>query len=435
MNSGTAESRHNTCARSVWVVLVVFVASLVILQWHQKLPLYHPARHGRLPLLVAIDSDSYLLMAQDGLRQILSPFSKRFLYPWLAGALSRMTHQPVADVFLALNLTALLTLAFCLAESLRVMIGQPFLALLFLLTPFPLESFELAYMPDLFHMALVSLFFLLLLRQKARWALLVLFLAFLTRESTLLLCLFTAGLAWFRAQKRLSFGAGGVLCAGWAASSLFCRLGKPNLHRLPESLYLLGKVPYYLLLNFTGFRIWSNVRPAVGRPFVIWHLPAWLCFGADHALGIAYPDWGYPLATWIVLLTVFGVGPLIVFYLWRRTGQPRKLPFAVELALLYGVASYLAGPLLGAMVDRLVGYGWPAFWLAMPCLLFARGLEIKPWRAALLAAGYSMTCWWPRLFGYGNSSGANPWPCFAVLLFYLMAGSILRSLKTNTDAT
>jgi hypothetical protein len=419
------------CRQSVWVVCVVFIVALVVIKWHETLPLRSGARRSiNLPQLVTIDSESYLAMAKEGPSQITSPFSKRILYPWLAGALSRVTRQPIPAMFLTLNLTALLALAFCLAEILRMTVGKPFLALLFLLTPFPLESFELAYLPDLFHMALTAAFFLLLLRQEARSALVILLLAFLTRENTLVLCLFTIGLAWFRARKRLCVGVGGVLCAGLAASAYFCRLGKPNMHRLPDFLYLLGKMPYYLLLNFSGFRIWSDVRPEQGRPFVIWHLPSWLKIGTDSVIGIASPDWRYPVSTAIVWLTVFGLGPLIIFYLIRRMGKTGTLPFAIELALIYGVASFLMGPLLGDWVDRLVGYGWPAFWIAMPYLFHARGLPVKTFQATLLAAGYLIVCWWPRLFGYGNNRSTNPWPCFGVLFVYLIAGFVLGRLMT-----
>jgi hypothetical protein len=379
--------------------------------------------------MMAIDSEAYLTIAKDGPGKLFSPFPKRILYPWLAGTLSRAAGQPLGNVFLGLNLVALLTLAFCLAEILRVTVGKPILALLFLLTPLPLENFELAYLPDLSQMALVAAFFLLLFRQKTRWAFAVLMLCFLTRENTLLLCLFAAVLALFRAKRRIFLGAGAVLCAGVAATSFLCRYGKPNTHNLPDFLYLLGKLPYYLLLNFSGFRIWSNVRPDTGTPFVVWHLPSWLCIGNDNVVGILHPQWCYPLATAIFWLTVFGVGPLVLFYLVRKIGKIRSLPFAVELALIYGGVSFLLGPLLGAWVDRLIGYGWPAFWIAMPFLMYSCGLKIKTWQGVVLAAGYLISCWWPRFFGYDFSITENPWPCFAVLAFYLATALVLRNIK------
>jgi len=45
-----------------------------------------------------------------------------------------------------------------------------------------------------------------------------------------------------------------------------------------------------------------------------------------------------------------------------------EAPIWVVIGLLYGLASFLIGPMLGASVNRLIGYGWPAFWLAVPFL-------------------------------------------------------------------
>jgi hypothetical protein len=214
-----------------------------------------------------------------------------------------------------------------------------------------------------------------------------------------------------------------------AASSFVSRLGKPNIHGLPDFLYLPGKVAYYFLLHLSGLRIWSDVRPEQGMPFVTWRLPPWLCIGADRVVGIVYPDWRYPVSTLVVCLTVFGLGPLLVLYLLRRLEKTRSLPFAIELALFYGVASYLAGPLLGDWVERLVGYGWTAFWIALPCLWYWYGPRLKAAPATLLAVGYGVSCWWPRICGYGNGRGVNPWPCFGVLLIYLGAVYLLLSMS------
>jgi hypothetical protein len=425
------ESAAGGWSRSLWVVLVVLVAALVILKWHENLPLFSMADqpHQRLPLMAAIDSESYFLMAKDGPGEVSAPFTKRVLYPWLVRMLSQATGSPIPDMFLALNFAALLGTAFCLAEILRITVGRPFMALLFLLTPFPLESFELAYIPDLFHIALISLFFLLLLREREKGAVLILFLAFLTRESTLLLCVFAIGLALYRGKGRFALAVSGVLCVGLAVSSWLARFGKPNMHHLPDFLWQIGKVPYYFLLNLFGFRIWSNVRPEQGHPWVTWPLPSWAKFGTDSVIGIAYPDWRYPISTLIVWLTCFGLGPLIIYGLVRKSKGPVLLPFPIALAFLYGLASYLMGPLLGDWVDRLVGCGWPAFWLAMPYLLYSPSLRCKPSWIRLLALGYFITCWWPRFFGYGSNRSVNPWPCLAVLLFYFIGACMMRNIS------
>ena len=421
--------------QSIGVVLVVLFTSVAILKFHDELPLMPLRWPAKLPLLLAVDSRSYLAMAQNGPSQILSPFSKRMLYPWLAGTLARTTGCSIRSAFLGLNLIALLALAFFLAEILRAAVGKPLLALLFLLTPFPLEGFELAYLPDLFHTALTAAFFLLLLRKETwNYALVILFLAFLTRESTLLICLIAVWLAWRRSEKRLAMGAGAVLAAGGMASSFFGRLGKPNLHHLPDFIYMIGKVPYYFLLNLFGVRVWSDLRPEQGTPFVTWRLPAGFHFTADQVIGLAYPDWHCPIHTLIVLLTVFGVGPLLVVCFWRRMGKVRDLPLAIELALVYGAISYVLGPLLGDWTERLFGYAWPVFWITLPCLMLKYGPRLPARQEVLLWACYSVSCWWPRFFDYGNNRTVNPWPSFGVLIFYLVGVLILRQVRSNDEA-
>jgi hypothetical protein len=420
-------------ARKWWesacVAVLVLMAALAIMKWREKLPLLSFVQTRSLPVMLSDDSQAYLTMATDGPGQVESPYTKRVFYPWLAGVLARMTGQDVSLIFMVLSTLALLSVAFCLAEILRTTVGRPWLALLFLLTPFPLETFELGCLPDLFHMALAAAFFLLAIRNQWKAALVFLLLGFLTRENTLVLCLCTVGLAWLRGRKRVALATGGVLVAGWTVTSFFGQFGKPNLHHLPDLFYLAGKLPYYFFLNFFGLRIWSNVRADQGTPFVTWPVPSWLHSGADKSIGLAYPEWRYPVSTLLVWLTILGVGPLIVIYLWRRRGNMRGLPLAIKLALSYGAMSYLAGPLLGDWVDRLVGYGWPLFWIAMPYLFYRCGLTFRPWQAGLLAACYSLACWWPRLFGYGNNRSVNPWPCFGVLLFYLITARILWGTK------
>jgi hypothetical protein len=415
------------------VVIIVLLAALVVVNWHRSLPLLETHQTVSFPVSVARDSEAYAALATDGVRGIESPFSKRILYPWLVGVVSRALHQSVDRVFAIANLLALLGVAWCLAEISRDTVGQAWWALLLLLTPFPLESFELAYLPDLFHIALVSAYFLLLLRQHWIAAGFLLMAAFLTRENTLILCGLTALLAWRRRQFKMAGAAAGIMVAGWTATSWVAKMGRPNLHNLPDFIYLLGKLPYYFLLSLFGVRVWSNVRPDVGQPFVRFPLPTWIRIGDDRMIGLTHPDWHYPASTLIIWLTVFGVGPLIMIHLWRSMGKLRNLPFAIEVALLYGAVSFLLGPFLGDWADRLVGYGWPLFWIALPCIAIPRFRTLQVWEATMVAVCYSLTSWWPRFFHYGNDRSINPWPCSVVLLFYLITALQLR--KTKVPAT
>ena len=413
-------------SQSLIVVLVAFLAAMAVVTWHRELPLLQQERNFLFPFKFS-DGEEYSKIAEGGLAQTASPFSKRLLYPWLADTFATVFHQSLPSVFLWLSLLSFLTLAFCLAEILRITTGQPLAALWFLLTPLPLESFEMAYMPDLFHMALVSLFFLLLLRGAKLACLAVLFTAFLARENTLLLCLFTAGLGWVCRERLMMVGSLIVLAAGQIFTSMFAGMGQPNRHHLPDSLYTLGKLPYYFLLNLFGIRIWSNVRPNEGTPLTTWHLPHWLRIGADNVVGITAPDWRYPALTLIVWLTVFGIGPVVLFYLLKEHGTFKSLPFAAKVALVYGLFSFVIGPFLGDWVNRLVFYGWPAFWIAMPTMFCLSGRRPEGRQACLLCAVYWLVSWWPSFTGYDDARNANPSLCAIVLLFYVIAFVVLKA--------
>ena len=420
-------------SQSMLVVLVVFLAAIFVKVWHQELPLRFTVRERPFPFVDSIDSEQYLKIAQGDIAQVQSPFSKRAFYPWLASASAKIFDVPLASAFLWVNLLSFLALAFCLAEILRITTGKPLTALLFLLTPLVLEGFELAYMPDLFHMALTSLFFLLLLQDAKKLCLLVLFVCFMARENTLLLCLFTAGLGWIHREKLMAFGSLVVLIGGMIATFIFGKMGQPNPHHLPDFLYMLGKVPYYLLLNLFGVRIWSSVRADAGTPLVTWHLPNWTRIGTDNMVGITAPDWHFPVLTLIVWLTVFGVGPAILWFLLRDRGDVKSLPFAVKLALIYGLFSFFLGPFLGDWIGRLTGYGWPAFWIAMPALFCMPGRRFDRWQIHLLGAAYWLASWWPNFIGYDYVRYWNPKLCIVVPLFYLLIFLVLKVSKNVED--
>jgi len=187
-----------------------------------------------LPYLPEWDDKEYSLMAHGQFSEACSPFIKRMIYPWLAHVISSSSGISVPATCLILNLIAWATLAWCIASFLDRYVGKPWLAAIVLLTPVPLESLLRAYMPDLFHAALLSVFFYLLMRGRQRWALLMMLVAFLTRESTVLLCVCAAIVAWRRAQRLLFWGSIMVLGAGVVAGSRFAHLGLPNVHHLPD---------------------------------------------------------------------------------------------------------------------------------------------------------------------------------------------------------
>ena len=350
-----------------WVFFFIFLAGMAALVFHNKLPLvpWRPRNQTTLPTRVSLDDYSYVAMAEGRTFSVIAPFSKRALYPWMAGELSRVSGLSVATTFMALNIGAWALLAGCLATFLRQTTGHPWLAAVFLLTPFPVDSLVLGYMPDLFHTALLTLFFLLIWWEQERAAVAILIVAFLTRESTLLLCLCCAIVAWWRGRWKLAVAMVGVIIVCSAVTDWFAKFGRPNAYNLSDLSYLLLKVPYNFLRNQLGLTIWNNVIPSRGQPLFTMALPPAFQRGDIKVVGLAFS--GLMVHhTYFGFLTVFGVLPLALWR-WRKMLRGmRQWPLAIHLAFVYGLFSFLIGPSLGSAIDRLIAAGWPLVWIALP---------------------------------------------------------------------
>ncbi|HWD17664.1 MAG TPA: hypothetical protein VHB20_00165 [Verrucomicrobiae bacterium] len=404
----------------------------IVILFHQSFPLlqYRPPHQDMLPYMVAIDDDAYKAMAEGKTSTVDSPFTKRFLYPYLAKSLTRLTGAPLPTICLALNLSAWTLLAVCVTAVLVKTTGQSWWAAIFLMTPMPSEALLLAYMPEVFHMALVSLFFLLLWSRRDLPALAALLLAFFTRESTLLLCVALFAVAWWRGERRLALGSAVTLVAGMVAGSMAARLGRPNIYALPDVVYLALKVGYNSLRDYCGVMFWTNVDPTRIAPSFTWPLPAALQWGKVREIGVRFL-WDQPLLTLVSWAAIFGCAPLVAWR-WRevfRTGA--KWPLAVRVAFVYGGVAYLIGPGLGASVQKLVGAGWPIVWIAMPWVLSQAGLAMSRGEAGALAGCYLIVAWEPYM--------ANSWRfddrffyLLIIVAFYFVANRLLARVQSRS---
>lgn len=72
-----------------------------------------------------------------------------------------------------------------------------------------------------------------------------------------------------------------------------------------------------------------------------------------------------------------------------------------------GALGYLLGTSLGDSVDRLIGYGWPLFWIVGPYVIanFIRNEDRKslPWFYLILVA----LTWIPEITKYSRWSSGN----------------------------
>ncbi len=143
-------------------------------------------------------------------------------------------------------------------------------------------------------------------------------------------------------------------------------------------------MPWNLAKNFLGLEAWANLNPSCGTP--IWHHAVHL--GPLHDIGYCAIQPQYPIRLVAYALATFGLLPLL---LWRVGQAPDPTPppnLLTRFCLLYGLAAYLMAGLLGYSVQRLYGYGWPAFLVALPALAGSRWRSLR-WLLAFLALHFT----------------------------------------------
>lgn len=285
----------------------------------------------------------------------------------------------VKPAFLALNILSLLLLLVSLFYFIKPFISIKALYAPIIFTPVLFDLYKNYCLPELFYAALLGVFFLLLRQEKFWGSLVLLFLLFLTRENTIILSFCTIIICFSKRQIHYAVSVIVVSVAAMIAISFISHYGQPNIHRLPELLYLTLKIPINFISNFTGIIIWTNTLPVSGISSHPWHnnplfqvvLPPWLRFGEVTDIGIYGFDIFRPLNTFLSLFTSFGIGPVLLLLVIKRYYRNIVIesPLWLLVAMSYGIFSFLIGTSIGSDVARLMAYGWPAFWIVTPILI------------------------------------------------------------------
>ncbi len=316
-------------------------------------------------VFIAADARFYLGMATGDYSQVMRPFASRQLGALIVTGLMHLLHCTVETGYLiegaasiVIVLTAIYYLALKTAAPRWLLFAMAFL-------PFWTALTQDLVLPDLWYSALIAIMLLLLREEHLLAAAIMMFPLMLSRESTslTLACFLIAcwkQLRWVdRAVAVLSALAGSIVVKHLAMRAL------PNSENLPDSIYMLAKVPWNFLDNILGLAPWSNVNTqycAVPR----WSLQVHL--GQVHAVGIC----GFSLVGWIGIsesgLSDFGLLPLLLGFIWWRTRKLNTASVLLRFTLLYGAASVLLAPLLGTWFARLIGYAWPLFLVSLPML-------------------------------------------------------------------
>jgi hypothetical protein len=325
------------------------------------------------------DSEWYIELAAGNYHNVGKPFINRVAYPVIARIIVLLSAVDVKYAFLALNIVSL----FVLLGSLFFIINPYFsikaLYIPIIFTPVLFDLYQNYCLPELFYAALLGIFFLLLSQGKLWGSLIFLFLLFMTRENTIILSFCTIIIFFYKRQIKYAASVIVVSVAAMITIYFISHYGQPNIHKLPEILYLTLKIPINFFSNFTGIIIWTNTLPLSEISSHPWHnnplikvpLPNWLRFGEVTNIGIHGFDIFRPLNTFLSLLTSFGIGPVLLVSVIKRNYRSivNESPEWLLIVTSYGIFSYLIGTSIGSDVTRLIAYGWPVFWIVTPILI------------------------------------------------------------------
>jgi hypothetical protein len=342
------------------------------------------------------DAGQYRLLALGQQSAVPAPFSARILGPAMAGWLGRVTGRGVDTGFLLLGIACLIALLGLMAGLLWSWRAPLVLSAAIFLMPFWVDIFHDYYLPDLLHAALLAALLLFLLNGYSSLAFLLLFPAYLARESTLLVAICLVFACWRRIRLLPALvGALAILSAG-LISRHYNQEAAASVHGISGGGYILGKFIWSFFKNLLGLPLWSNTLPECS-PVWVKAIPPGLHLGAIHSVGLCEPSlWG-PTRLLLAWFGIFGIGPALALALWGKLLTPgrelsRGRAMVFRFCLAYGLISILMTPLLGASADRLVEYGWPFYFVLLPWFL-SKSYDLRGLRSSGLMVLHLLTCW------------------------------------------
>ncbi len=383
------------------------------------------------------DTEWYIAAANGQLDTLIEPYSSRFLHTFLVGWLSR--NSPL-DVYQSFYLIAIASIFLFFAINgfiLKNVIRSPLLLIPLFFLPYFFDTIREVFEPDSFFILLTAMFFLFVLFKKEILGLLTLFLMFLARESTILLGVIYTVMGWLWSKKILTLAIVIIVAVSLWLGGVMKSAGQPNVHNLSSPVYLIAKLSYNFGTNVLGAKPWINTSNACEPVFKL-DLPSTKSLGTIRQIGLCGFDFSLPLKALITLLTVFGIAPLLLFYsLYKRFRNIfRDFSLGVLLAAVYGLVHYFFGIAAGTGVQRIVGYGWPAFLLFVP-LLTRAFFDIDRKSIVKLSLIQLFVAWLPLTIYRTSGDDMSSIVIILILVFitYLYAFRTIRNqeLKSSAD--
>ena len=310
------------------------------------------------------DSGWYLQMARGEAQDVPAPFAGRLVHTGLARLLTS-AGMDAEWAFVAVAVPAfwiLLTAIF----GLHRWGGVPAtVTLMAVVGWFAVALLRDATLPDVHAAAWLAVVAVAAVT-RSLWTVPLLVGAVFCRESLALFALVLAVMAWRDGQPRFAVAVAAAAVGGLVLGAIWSGAG--NVHGVGGVLYLGTKAVFNVSRNVFGWELYVETIDYC-EPVRTWTLPAWVPAGNVREVGVCGFNPRRPLWLLISWSGIFGILP---GWLWARRHQVRAVwpeaPLWMRAALVYGLIMALLAPAAGTMLDRLVGYGWPAFWLAAPLL-------------------------------------------------------------------
>jgi hypothetical protein len=294
--------------------------------------------------------------------------------------------------------------------------------------------FNQYYIPDMFFNALLSLLLLLSFCCCYLASSIVLILMFLTRETTIILSAVIIIILYLNKKKEAYYYLIATIL-GLMGLMIIKLYAGPNIWGLPEPVYLIIRIPYHTLLNLFGISIVTNVVPFC-KPILNFELPKILQFYKFRSIGIC--PWSYEHLLFVVsiVLSVFSIAPLIL------VKKVYKKHIKIENILMlivyyYGMIMFVISFFISCDIYRVIGYGWPLFWLTIPYLL-EKIYKDKLYSLRPLLIYYIIVNWTifisTKIFGYVTTNNSRLYASIFTIIICLIFYEISYRYIKNSMA-
>jgi hypothetical protein len=284
-------------------LIVILIAGTIILLASPNIP------------YIAGDAHHYIRIAEKGPADVPRPHATRIILPYLVKLFNPIL--PTHQAFLFIAVCSLLCLIICVKHILSIYNIPKLVIIIILINPLLVYYFRQYYVPDLFYMAILSIYLVLIFYNKQLMGSAVLFILFMSRETTIFLSITVLVISLIYNRRNQLIFTSIATALGLSGFMLLGKISGSNIWGLSERLYILFKIPYATLHNLAGINLVTNV---VMFCEPVWRidLPQLIQLGGIKTVGICRWEPEQILSTVSLILIEFGIGPTILLAYFKN---------------------------------------------------------------------------------------------------------------------